>query len=126
MIMKKTFLLLAILGIGYFTTNACTRVVYKGEDNLILTARSMDWKEDIKSNIWVFPRGMDRDGAVGPNSLKWKSKYGSVITSAYDISSTDGINEKGLVGISNMESKNTGAHHRSMGSICFGQLRHCR
>lgn len=97
MIMKKTFLLLAILGIGYFTTNACTRVVYKGEDNLILTARSMDWKEDIKSNIWVFPRGMDRDGAVGPNSLKWKSKYGSVITSAYDISSTDGINEKGLV-----------------------------
>ncbi|WP_353123832.1 linear amide C-N hydrolase [Dysgonomonas capnocytophagoides] len=95
--MKKTFLLLAILGIGYFTTNACTRVVYKGEDNLILTARSMDWKEDIKSNIWVFPRGMDRDGAVGPNSLKWKSKYGSVITSAYDISSTDGINEKGLV-----------------------------
>lgn len=97
MIMKKTFLLLAILGIGYFTTNACTRVAYKGEDNLILTARSMDWKEDIKSNIWVFPRGMDRDGAVGPNSLKWKSKYGSVITSAYDISSTDGINEKGLV-----------------------------
>lgn len=97
MIMKKTFLLLAILGIGYFTTNACTRVVYKGEDNLILTARSMDWKEDIKSNIWIFPRGMDRDGAVGPNSLKWKSKYGSVITSAYDISSTDGINEKGLV-----------------------------
>lgn len=97
MIMKKTFLLLAILGIGYFTTNACTRVVYKGEDNLILTARSMDWKEDIKSNIWVFPRGMDRGGAVGPNSLKWKSKYGSVITSAYDISSTDGINEKGLV-----------------------------
>ena len=59
MIMKKTFLLLAILGIGYFTTNACTRVVYKGEDNLILTARSMDWKEDIKSNIWVFPRGME-------------------------------------------------------------------
>ncbi|MFT4170539.1 MAG: linear amide C-N hydrolase [Dysgonomonas sp.] len=95
--MKKTFLLLAILGIGYFTTNACTRVVYKGDDNLILTARSMDWKEDIKSNIWVFPRGMDRNGAVGPNSLKWKSKYGSVITSAYDISSTDGINEKGLV-----------------------------
>lgn len=57
----------------------------------------MDWKEDINSNIWVFPRGMERDGAVGPNSLKWKSKYGSVITSAYDISSTDGINEKGLV-----------------------------
>ncbi len=95
--MKKTILLLFILSISYFTTEACTRVVYKGQNNLILTARSMDWKEDIKSNIWVFPRGMDRNGAVGANSLKWKSKYGSVITSAYDISSTDGINEKGLV-----------------------------
>lgn len=94
--MKKTILLLSLLGIGNFVADACTRVVYKGESNLILTARSMDWKEDIKSNIWVFPRGMDRDGAVGNNSLKWKSKYGSVITSAYDISSTDGINEKGL------------------------------
>lgn len=27
----------------------------------------------------------------------WTSKYGSVVASAYDIASTDGINEKGLV-----------------------------
>ena len=81
------------------TTQAkpCTRVVYKGDDNLVLTARSMDWKEDLKSNIWLFPRGMERNGMTGPNTVKWTSKYGSVITSAYEISSTDGINEKGLV-----------------------------
>lgn len=57
----------------------------------------MDWKEDIMSNLWIFPKGMERNGEVGSNSLKWKSKYGSVITSAYEISSTDGMNEKGLV-----------------------------
>ena len=98
--MKKVLYLLvmtSLISLFSVKTEACTRVVYQGPDNTILTARSMDWKEDIMSNMWVFPKGMDRNGEVGPNSLKWKSKYGSVITSAYDISSTDGMNEKGLV-----------------------------
>ena len=29
-----------------------------------------------------------------PNSVKWVSKYGSVVASGYDVSTTDGINEK--------------------------------
>lgn len=78
-------------------TEACTRFVYKGPNNTIITARSMDWKEDCHTNLWIFPRGMERNGEVGNNPMKWKSKYGSVIASAYDISSTDGMNEKGLV-----------------------------
>lgn len=77
--------------------DACTRVVYKGPSNTVLTARSMDWKEDPRSNIWIFPRGMERSGEVGCNPLTWRSKYGSVVTSAYDIASTDGMNEAGLV-----------------------------
>lgn len=76
---------------------ACTRIVYQGTNNTILTARSMDWKEDSQSNLWIFPRGMERNGEVGKNPLKWTSKYGSIVTSAYDICSTDGMNEKGLV-----------------------------
>jgi len=76
---------------------ACTRVVYKGPNNTIITARSMDWKDEIDPNIWVFPRGMERTGEVGKASAKWKSKYGSVIVSAFDIATTDGMNEKGLV-----------------------------
>jgi penicillin V acylase-like amidase (Ntn superfamily) len=76
---------------------SCTRVVYQGPNGTILTARSMDWKEDMMTNLWIFPRGMERNGEVGSNSLKWTSKYGSVIASAYDIASTDGMNEKGLV-----------------------------
>ncbi len=76
---------------------ACTRIMYKGTNGIILTARSMDWKTEIPANIWVFPRGMERNGMVGKNSVQWTSKYGSVVSSAWDIASADGMNEKGLV-----------------------------
>lgn len=76
---------------------ACTRVVYQGNKDMVITGRTMDWKEDTRSNIWIFPRGMERNGEVGKDPMRWKSKYGSVVTSAYDICSTDGMNEKGLV-----------------------------
>lgn len=75
---------------------ACTRVVYLGDDDIVITARSLDWAEDMRSNLWVFPRGIKRDGNAGANSMSWTSKYGSLITSGYDIGTADGINEKGL------------------------------
>jgi len=76
---------------------ACTRIVYHGKEQLIITARSMDWRDEIPANIWIFPRGMQRNGEAGENSISWTSRYGSVVTSAFDIASTDGMNEKGLV-----------------------------
>lgn len=84
-------------GISVDSLKACTRVVYQGVNNMIITGRTMDWKEDTRSNLWIFPRGMERNGEVGKDPMRWKSKYGSVVTSAYDICSTDGMNEKGLV-----------------------------
>lgn len=76
---------------------ACTRFVYLGNNNLNMTARSMDWAEEIGTNLWIMPRGIQRSGEAGPNSVKWTAKYGSVIASAYDISTADGMNEAGLV-----------------------------
>ena len=76
---------------------ACTRAVYLGPDGTIVTARSMDWVEETGTDLWAFPRGMKRDGAAGPTSIKWVSKYGSVVCSFYGVSSVDGMNEKGLV-----------------------------
>jgi choloylglycine hydrolase len=103
--MKKltfSFISILILTIGlYFNAEkgtACTRVVYQGPNGTIVTARSMDWKGDIPANIWVLPRGIERDGLAGNNSVKWKSKYGSLVTSSWNITSSDGMNEKGLVG----------------------------
>ena len=76
---------------------ACTRVVFLGDDNTVITGRSMDWAEDMRSNLWIFPRGMKRNGAAGPKSPEWVSKFGSVIASGYDVGTADGMNEKGLV-----------------------------
>ena len=98
--MKKTvlsFLLLCgVVMLRDDSASACTRVVYQGPHGTILTARSMDWNEDMGTNLWIFPRGMDRNGAVGPLSLAWTSKFGSVIATAYDGATADGMNEKGL------------------------------
>ncbi|WP_246794617.1 linear amide C-N hydrolase [Burkholderia perseverans] len=75
---------------------ACTRVVYLGANDDVITARSMDWKQDIATNLYVLPRGIARNGEAGPNSLTWVAKYGSVVATAYDVATTDGMNEKGL------------------------------
>jgi choloylglycine hydrolase len=76
---------------------ACTRVLYVADDGTVLTGRSMDWEEDMMSNIWTFPAGIARDGAAGQNSLHWVSKYGSVGVSGYEAGIPDGMNERGLV-----------------------------
>ncbi len=78
-------------------SDACTRAVYLGPDNMIVTGRTMDWKEDPQSNIYFFPRGMERRGGKTDNTVKWTSVYGSVVTAGYDIGVCDGMNEKGLV-----------------------------
>jgi len=86
------------LGLLSSDLEACTRVVYQGPNGNVMTARSMDWKTEIPANWWVFPRGMKRSGNAGPNSVEWTALYGSVATSSWDLATSDGMNEKGLVG----------------------------
>ncbi|MCC3416858.1 MAG: linear amide C-N hydrolase [Microcoleus sp. PH2017_07_MST_O_A] len=61
----------------------------------------MDWATPLESEIWAFPANMKRQGGTynnnGDSSFTWTSKYGSVITSALDACTTDGINTQGLV-----------------------------
>src|SRR3569832_745432 len=75
---------------------ACTRVVYLGDNDDVITARSKDWKLDVATILYILPRGIARTGESGPNSLKWTAKFGSVVATGYDVSTTDGMNEKGL------------------------------
>lgn len=77
--------------------SACTRAFYLGKDGQNVTGRTMDWMEDLQTNLWIFPRGKKRDGAAGKNSLEWTSKHGSVIASIYEGGTADGMNERGLV-----------------------------
>lgn len=97
--MRHIFLALATAATLAVATaaDACTRVVYLGPGDRILTGRSMDWKLPIVSNLWVFPRGMARDGAAGARSASWTATHGSLIVSGYDLSTADGMNEAGLV-----------------------------
>lgn len=91
-----TLLAGSFLLLGQVAADACTRLVYLGPDGNVITARSMDWKSDITTNLYVLPRGMKRSGEAGPNSIEWTSKYGSLVATGYDVSTTDGVNEKGL------------------------------
>lgn len=101
--MNRNTLLTFGVGTTLFLTSwvlparACTRAVYLGLDNLVITGRTMDWKEDPQSNIYLYPRGMQKRAAHTDNTVRWTSRYGSVVTAGYDIGVTDGMNEKGLV-----------------------------
>ncbi len=76
---------------------ACTRGMHTFDDGRVIVGRSMDWMEDPGSEIWVFPRGMKREGSAGPASFTWTSQYGSVGVSFYGVATVCGMNEKGLV-----------------------------
>lgn len=77
-------------------TNACSRLTYTAPDNIVVTGRSMDWFEDLQTELWLFPAGMRRSGGSAPNSVTWTSKYGSIVASAYNLGGTDGVNTQGL------------------------------
>ena len=76
----------------------CTRILYQSGANDVIGGRSMDWAEDTRTNLWSFPRGMARDGAAGPGSIRWVANHGSVIATIYDVATVDGMNDAGLVG----------------------------
>ncbi|QDV61476.1 linear amide C-N hydrolase [Crateriforma conspicua] len=83
--------------------SACTRILWNPSDSVTIVGRTMDWAESTQPKLWVFPRGIQRDGGMmGPVRLihdrpaRWKSKYGSVVVSGYDLGSFDGMNEQGL------------------------------
>lgn len=80
-----------------FNAAACTRVVYHGTDSLFVVGRSLDWKTPIPTNLYVYPRGMKKQGAASPLGINWTSKYGAVYAVGYDGGVTEGMNEKGLV-----------------------------
>lgn len=98
--MKKTLSTLTcalLTSLTITSADACTRAVYHGSENTVITGRSMDWDDFTQTNVYVLPRGIKRLGQAGANSAEWTAKYGSVIATIYGIASVDGMNEKGLV-----------------------------
>lgn len=93
----KFFAIFAILMIGSTVAWACTRILLENKYG-VLVGRNMDWKdwENAGYKILIFPRGEERTGGTDVNPLTWKSKYGSLGISMYDITTPEGINEEGL------------------------------
>ncbi|MFO1407770.1 MAG: linear amide C-N hydrolase [Steroidobacteraceae bacterium] len=78
-------------------SDACSRAVYFGKDGQTVTGRTMDWFiSDMDTNLWLYPRGLERNSSTD-KPLRWKSRYGSVVTTIYEGAAADGMNEQGLV-----------------------------
>lgn len=75
----------------------CTRVVWPDANGAVLVGRNMDFHMDLLTNLWKYPRGIERTDGVHGN-LKWKAKYGSIVATAFDLIGCDGMNEAGLGG----------------------------
>jgi len=84
------------VGLAAAESEACSRVVYSGLDSLRIVGRSLDWKTPIPTNIYVYPRGMEKQSSDRPDAIRWTSKYGAVYAVGYDGGITEGMNEKGL------------------------------
>ncbi|MBD2607738.1 linear amide C-N hydrolase [Scytonema hofmannii FACHB-248] len=86
----------------------CTRIIYSPKEGEFITVRSMDWRDyDMSLSVWVSPRSTDankitRKGADGSmkgnqKALEWEPKYGSIVICNYEVATTDGMNDQGLV-----------------------------
>ncbi len=65
---KRSLALLCCLVSALFTAAtayACTRAVYLGPDDRVLTGRSMDWRQEWEGNLWILPRGIERAVRAG-------------------------------------------------------------
>lgn len=103
--MKKVFMRLGGMTLAMMSlamaanqeASACSRITYKGLDSLIIVARSLDWKTPIPTNVYVYPRGIAKQGSDAAGAVTWTSRYGAVYAVSYDAGVTEGMNEKGLV-----------------------------
>lgn len=76
--------------------HACSRVLWAAPDGQMFVGRTQDWTEKANSAFRVYPRGIERTGAVAENPRRWTSKYGSLVITGYDLATHEGVNENGL------------------------------
>lgn len=101
--MKKiTVYALAILVIlisARADSRACTETRIISKDGACVIGRSMEFAQDVNSNVIVQPRGQERDSKLpgDKDGMKWTSKYGVVYLDGFGLDiAVDGMNEKGL------------------------------
>lgn len=91
--------IIAAVSTLFFSTTvfSCTTVFANDKGVNKVVARTMDLFISDTPMIVAQPRGQAHTGAAGEHSIHWKSKYGSLVVTAFHTSTvSDGINEKGL------------------------------
>jgi choloylglycine hydrolase len=84
---------------GMGVARACTGITVRAKDGSIVFARTLEFAQDLQSNIVILPRGQQLVGTspTGKPGLHWTSKYGVVGVNAFGLPITlDGTNEPGL------------------------------
>ena len=102
--MKARFLLLAtavitLCALGQRPAAACTGIRILPKDGAVISARTLEFAADLRSDVIVVPRAKDYVGtAPGQQAgLRWKTRYAAVGTNGFDAPAiVEGFNEKGL------------------------------
>lgn len=88
---------LAAITLTGHQADACTRVLYAGQDGNVCTGRTLDWRTPIPTTLRIMPRGEEHMSFDNPaENLTWTSRYGSVVSIGYDMGISEGLNEAGL------------------------------
>lgn len=89
-------LLVIVLLLSFPVSYSCTRILYVTANNDVIVGNNMDWHESMPTKLLCYPRELSRNGQVPNHTLQWKSKYGSVVSIAYNKIATNGMNENGF------------------------------
>lgn len=79
----------------------CTGIKLTAKNGAIIYARTLEFGQDLASNIVMIPRNYTCNGTVplNNNGLPWQTTYAAVGANACNINTiVDGVNEKGLAG----------------------------
>lgn len=93
------FLLWVLIFFAGSPVLACSRLLSANNGQAVLVGRNMDWPENVDSNLWFLPRGINRNGLREGNAVVWTAKYSSIVAASTIKGQSfvsDGINEKGL------------------------------
>ena len=88
-----------VVGFNVPKASACTGIRITPKDGSVIFARTLEFADDLHSNIIVIPREKEFAGTSPGDKLgrRWKAKYGIVGANAFGMPAIiDGVNEKGL------------------------------
>lgn len=74
----------------------CSRIVIQRPGGIAVACRTVDWIVSDEPRLWVLPRGLERRGTSDGECLRWTSRHASIAVSAWDVATSEGMNDAGL------------------------------